>query len=62
MESESKVFSIGQWKFPYDDKDPIFQLEGPCGVQTIYNCRGDGTGDCVVCKEAFKSVADINYW
>lgn len=62
MESENKFFFINGNKFPYDDKDPIFQLEGPCGVQTICNPKADGTGECVVCKEAFKNTADINYW
>lgn len=62
MESENKFFSISGTKFPYEDKDPIFTLEGPCGQQIKFNEKSDGNCDCAVCKETFKNVADINYW
>ena len=62
MVSENKYFYISGQKFQFEDKDPIYNVEGPCGMQVIYNKKGDGNGDCIVCKEPFKNTGDINYW
>lgn len=62
MQSDSKFFFIGSSKFPYDDKDIIFNLEGPNEYKVVFNERKDGSGDCHVCKEAFKSAGDIAHW
>lgn len=55
---EAKFFTIGQKKFEFKDKDPIFRAEKAAQKVNIE----DGYDSCICCDSKFKNIKSVLNW